>query len=139
MVWLLLLKLATAIVSVALGARILARDHGLKIHRLIAAFLFCNAWWASAEFFLYQQTDPEVAATILRVMSIGWLPLGVLCMHASMTLSSMEDHPISRMIPSLYVSIAFIVPIAPWVRWEWINSYTRRDFPTPGSPTAATI
>ena len=26
----------------------------------------------------------------------------------------------------------------PWVRWEWVNSQTRRDFPTPGSPTRAT-
>jgi signal transduction histidine kinase len=112
MVWLLLLKLSSAIVSVGLGAGILARDHGLKANRLIAAFLFCNVWWASAEFFLYQQTDPEGATTILRLMTIGWVPLGVLCMHASVTLSSMDDHPITKMIPPLYVSIAFIVPIA---------------------------
>ena len=112
MVWLLLLKLSTAIVSMALGAGILARDHGLKANQLIAAFLFCNAWWASAEFFLYQQTDPEVAATILRLATLGWLPLGVLCMHASVTLSSREDHPIAKTIPLLYASIAFIVPIA---------------------------
>jgi PAS domain S-box-containing protein len=112
MVWLLLLKLSSAVVSMALGAGILARDHGLKANRLIAAFLFCNAWWASAEFFLNQQTDPEIAATILRLMTIGWVPLGVLCMDASMTLSSTEDHAITRMISPLYVSIAFIVPIA---------------------------
>ena len=112
MLWLLLLKLSSAIVSVGLGAAILARDHGLKANRLIAAFLFCNAWWASAEFFLHQQTDPEGATTILRLMTIGWVPLGILCMHASVTLSSMDDHPITKMIPPLYVSIAFIVPIA---------------------------
>lgn len=112
MVWLLLLKLSSAVVSIGLGAGILARDHGLKANRLIAAFLFCNAWWATAEFFLYQATDPESAATILRLMTIGWVPLGVLCMDASMTLSSMNDHPITRMIPPLYVLIAFVVPIA---------------------------
>jgi len=112
MVWFLLLKLSSAIVSIGLGAGILARDHGLKANRLIAAFLFCNAWWATTEFFLYQQTDPEGAATILRLMTVGWVPLGVLCMHASVTLSSMEDHPITKSIPSLYASLAFIVPIA---------------------------
>jgi signal transduction histidine kinase len=84
----------------------------LKANRLIAAFLFCNAWWATAEFFLYQQTDPEAAATILRLMTVGWVPLGILCMHASVALASMDDHPITKMIPALYVSIAFIVPIA---------------------------
>jgi signal transduction histidine kinase len=112
MVWLLLLKLSSAAVSIGLGAGILARDHGLKANRLIAGFLFCNAWWATGEFFLYQQTDPEAAATILRLMTIGWVPLGVFCMHASVTLSSMDDHPITRMLPTLYVAIAFIVPIA---------------------------
>jgi hypothetical protein len=52
MLWFLLMKFSGAIVSVALGAGILARDHGLRANRLIAAFLFCNAWWASGEFFL---------------------------------------------------------------------------------------
>jgi len=112
MIWLLLLKLSSAVVSIGLGAGILARDHGLKANRLIAAFLFCNAWWAASEFFLYQQTDPEAAATILRLMTIGWVPLGVLCMHASVTLASMDDHPIAKLIPTLYLSIAFIVPVA---------------------------
>ena len=112
MLWFLLMKLSGAIVSVALGAGILARDHGLRANRLIAAFLFCNAWWASAEFFLYQETDPEIAASILRWMTIGWLPLGVLCMHATLTLSSMEEHPIARLIRPLYVSIGLILPIA---------------------------
>ena len=112
MLWFLLMKLSGAIVSVALGAGILARDHGLRANRLIAAFLFCNAWWASAEFFLYQETDPEIAASILRWMTIGWLPLGVLCMHATLTLSSMEEHPVARLIRPLYVSIGLILPIA---------------------------
>lgn len=112
MVWLLLLKLLSAVVSIGLGAGMLARDHGLKANRLIAAFLFCNAWWATAEFFLYQETDPEAAAVILRLMTIGWVPLGILCMHASVTLASMDDHPIARMIPAIYVSVAFIVPLA---------------------------
>ena len=112
MVWLLLLKLSSAAVSIGLGAGILARDHGLNANRLIAGFLFCNAWWATGEFFLYQQTDPEAAATILRLMTMGWVPLGVFCMHASVTLSSMDDHPITRMLPTLYVAIAFIVPMA---------------------------
>lgn len=112
MVWLLLMKLSGAIVSVALGAGILARDHSLRANKLIAAFLFCNAWWATGEFFLYQQTNPEVALLILRWMTIGWLPLGVLCMHASLTLSSMGDHPVAKLISPLYAMIGVIVPIA---------------------------
>ena len=111
MSWLIYLELASAIVSVALGAGIFARDHGLKANRLIAAFLFCNAWWACAQFFLFQQADPEVATTILRLTSIGWLPLGVLCLHTSVTLSSMKGHPVAQMISPLYVAIAIVLPV----------------------------
>jgi signal transduction histidine kinase len=107
-----LIKLFSAVLSVTLGAGILARDHGLKSNRLIAAFLFCNAWWALIEFFLHQETDPEVAIWIFRLMSLGWMPLGVLCMHASVTLSSMEDHPVARMIWPLYAAIALVLPTA---------------------------
>ena len=74
--WLLLMKLLGAIVSVGLAGGILARDHSVKANRLIAGFLLCNAWWATGEFFLYQETSPEVAASILRMMTVGWLPLG---------------------------------------------------------------
>ena len=116
MFWLLLLKLTSATVSIGLGAGILARDHGLKANRLIAGFLFCNTWWATGEFFLYQQTDPEAAATILRLMTIGWVPLGVFCMHASVTLSSMDDHPITRMLPTLYLLPLWIISKYPLTR-----------------------
>ena len=27
----------------------------------------------------------------------------------------------------------------PLMRWEWVNSHSNRDFPTPGSPATATI
>ncbi len=108
----LLVKLFSAALSVALGAGILARDHGLKSNRLIATFLFCNAWWAFFEFMLYQETNPEIAIWIYRWMAVGWMPLGVLCMHASVTLSSMEDHPVTKMIWPLYAAIALILPSA---------------------------
>lgn len=113
----LMMKLLAAVVSVALGAGILARDHGLKANRLIAAFLFCNAWWATAEFFLYQTHDIESATRLYRAMSFGWIPLGVLCAHASVTLSAMEDHPVSRLIPPCYVSIALFLPLALGTDW----------------------
>jgi PAS domain S-box-containing protein len=109
---LILSKLVAAIISVALGAGILARDHGLRANRLLAAFLFCNAWWAGGEFLTYQQTDPEVVASIYRWMCLGWIPLGVLCMHASLTLSAMEEHPVARLIPILYLALVVILPIA---------------------------
>ena len=108
----LLVKLSAIVVSVALGAGILARDHGFKANRLIAAFLFCNAAWATGEFFLYQTRDLDEAVLLYRAMSFGWIPLGVLCAHASVTLSVMEDHPVSRLIAPCYVAIALLLPFA---------------------------
>ena len=113
----LLVKLVSAIVSVALAAGILARDHGLLPNRLISAFLFCNAWWAICEFFLYQTVDPQVAAALYRAMSFGWMPLGVLCAHASASLAMMEDHPVERLIVPCYVAVALLLPIAVFSDW----------------------
>jgi len=107
-----LLKLATTVVSVALGFAILARDHELRANRLIAAFLFCSGWWAGSEFVLYRGVDEVTALRICRVMAFGWMPLGVLCMHASLTLSSMEDHPIARTLPFFYSAVLLMLPVA---------------------------
>ncbi len=113
----LLAKLMSAIVSVALAAGILARDHGLTANRLIAAFLFCNAWWAICEFSLYQTIDPNEAASIYRAMSFGWIPLGVLCAHASVSLAVMGDHPVKRLIFPCYVAVALLLPLAAGSEW----------------------
>jgi PAS domain S-box-containing protein len=107
----LLIKLATAIVSVALGAGLLARDHGLKLNWLIAALFFCNGWWATTEFFLFQATDSETALIIMRLMIVGWMPLGVLYLHAFVTLSSIEGRATTKMVTPLYISIAVMLPI----------------------------
>jgi len=111
-VLILLLKLAAAATSIALAAGIFGRDPGLRSHRLIAAFLVCNAWWASGEFFLLQQHDSEAALRIARVMTLGWIPLGVLCMHASLALLSMDDHPVARLLPAFYVAVGCLLPFS---------------------------
>ena len=109
---LVLVKLLAALISVALAAGILARDPELRVNRLIAALLLCNAWWASTEFFLYQETDVATALRLYRAMTLGWLPLGVLCMHASLALSSMDDHPIARSAPFFYLAVGSMLPFA---------------------------
>ena len=118
MTWLLLLRLGAAAVSVALAAAILARDHGLKPNRLIAALLFGNAWWALMEFFLGLQSDPEVATWLLRWMTLGWVPMGVLCMHASVLLSSTDAPRVARSIPFLYGALAICLPLA--IATDWV-------------------
>ena len=117
MTLILALKLLAVIVSTALAGGILARDHGLKANRLIAAFLLCNAYWASGEFMLYQSTDAEEAARICRAMSLGWIPLGVLCAHASVTLSGIEHHPVTKIIPICYVALTILLPISMGTDW----------------------
>lgn len=112
MIIIILLKLSAIILSVALGAGILARDHALKVNRIIAAFFFCNAIWAAAEFVLYQTSNPDLALVCIRTMAVGWVPLGILCMHASLNLSSLADRPIARTTPYFYLAIGCVLPFA---------------------------
>jgi signal transduction histidine kinase len=113
----LFLKLVAAIVSVALAAGLLARDHELTANRLIAAFLICNAFWATCEFYLLQTREPAVALEIFRWMTLGWMPMGLLCMHGSLSLTPMPDHPIARTIPVFYGAIALTAAIAIGTGW----------------------
>lgn len=118
-------KLLGAVISIALAAGILARDHMLPAHRLIAAFLLCNTWWALGEFFLYQTSDPAEAAMIFRLIAVGWIPLGVLCMHASLNLSSLESHPIARTIPMLYALSGAMVWASLGTDWVIVHAEPR--------------
>ncbi len=116
----LLMKIVAASVSVALAAGLLTRDRDLTANRLIAAFLLCNAFWATCEFYLLQTQDPAVAVVFYRWMTMGWMPLGLLCMHASLNLTSMPNHPISRTIPVFYCALAIVSVLS--INSDWIIS-----------------
>lgn len=112
-----LLRILTASVSVGLAAGLLARDHGLRANRLLAAFLLFNGWWAVGELQLLLVEDPLVIEGVYRAMCLGWMPLGVLCAHVSVTLSAMEQHPIARRIPWFYAGIVAMVPVTVGTDW----------------------
>ena len=112
-----LVKLASAVVSTALAAGLLARDHGLTVNRLIAVFLACNAYWSLCGFFLPQVTDAEAAHALMRWMSLGWIPLGVLCAHVSVRLSVMENRAAARRLRVWHVAVATMLPIAIGTDW----------------------
>ncbi len=105
------LKIVTAMISIGIGAGLLARDHGLKGYRLLAAVMFCNAWWATAEFILVVTSSAASAETLQRLASLGPLPLGVLCMHAALEFSSVKNHPLSKSLPVFYAGVATLAPI----------------------------
>jgi signal transduction histidine kinase len=121
-----MLKLFAAVVSVALAAGLLARDRELTANRLVAAFLLCNVWWATGEFYLFQTGDREFAIWVLRVMTFGWMPMGLLCMHASLRLTSMPDHPIARTIPVFYGAVAVTCLVSVGTDWV-IEDAVRRS------------
>ncbi|MFK7895106.1 MAG: ATP-binding protein [Myxococcota bacterium] len=104
-------KILTALVSIGLGAGLLARDHGLKGYRLLAAVMFCNAWWSSGEFLMSAASSPSTAEWLIRMNSLGIVPLGVLCMHAALEFSSVRDQPLSRTLPFFYASVVCLAPL----------------------------
>lgn len=106
-----ILKILTAIISVGIGAGLLARDHGLKGYRLLAAVMFCNAWWASAEFLLAAGSAVEDVDRLQRLASLGPLPLGVLCMHSALEFSSLKNHRLTPLLPVFYAAVTILAPI----------------------------
>jgi signal transduction histidine kinase len=137
----LFLKLATAVVSVALAAGLLARDHELTANRLIAAFLLCNAFWATCEFYLFQTREPAFALEVFRWMTLGWMPMGLLCMHGSLSLTPLPEHPIGRTVPYFYGALASMAIVAVGTDWIVIDALPRsigswRPIFGPGFPVA---
>lgn len=117
MSFIVLLKILTAIFSVGICAGLLARDHGLKGYRLLAMLMFCNGWWALCEFFQETTSSASSAEFLIRLASLGALPLGVLCMHAALEFSSEEGHPLNRTLPVFYVAVAILAPIHVFTDW----------------------
>ncbi len=76
-----LIPLLAAVVAAMTGASILTRDSSNRGHRLMAAIFGCTSYWSLLEFLSSSQAEPTWVPWMLRLSSIGWMPLGALCLH----------------------------------------------------------
>ena len=90
------------VMSVA-GA-ILGRDPGSRAHRLTATILGCAVWWSGLEVIWNGLDDPALVPWLVRLSSIGWMPLGALCLHLCIELIGDARLPLRRFLPILYLA-----------------------------------
>ncbi len=113
-----LIPLFAAIGAVMMGASILTRDSSNRGHRLMAAIFGCTSYWSLVEFISASQAEPTWVPWMLRLSSIGWMPLGALCLHLFLELVGETSSWLRRRcLPFLYaltgVSIALCIA-TPW-------------------------
>ncbi len=100
------LPLICLTISVVMGAAVVARDPGLRIHRLLGGLLAATAWWSLCEI-LWQLQDAEAAVlAFIRLSSLGWMALGPLCLHIFAEMVGRPALLVRRALPLAYACAA---------------------------------
>ena len=144
-----LIPLLAAVVAAMLAASILTRDSANRGHRLLAAIFGCTSYWSLLEFITASQSEPTWVPWMLRLSSIGWMPLGALCLHLFLELVGETSSWLRRRcVPFLYVLAAVSIVVCIATPWGF-DSVHRTSFGwgfTPGpfffffyAPTAAFV
>ncbi len=127
-----LVPLFSTVAAAILATAILARDVRHVAHRLAAAILGCAAYWSLLEVVWNSLDDPAWVPCLVRLSSLGWMPLGVLCVHLFLELGADRRSRLRRVLPALYgfVAVSALLYVAtPWgisgaVRTSWGWSFT---------------
>ena len=144
-----LIPLFASIAAAIVGSSILTRDSVNRGHRLLAAIFACTAYWCLIEVVRNSLDQPAWIPWLFRVSSIGWMPLGALCLHLFLELIGDTSTWLRRrLLPALY--LLTLVSIALYATTPWgIESIHRTSWGwgyTPGrfffffyAPTAAFV
>jgi signal transduction histidine kinase len=126
----LLIPLFSAFAAAIVGSSILTRDPTNRGHRLLAAVFGCAAYWSLLEFVIGSLDEPSWVPWALRLSTIGWMPLGALCLHLFLDLVGETSSWLRRRcVPALYAlaGVSVVICIAtPWgfesvhrTSWGW--------------------
>jgi signal transduction histidine kinase len=125
-----LIPLFAGVAAAMAGSSILTRDSVNRGHRLLAAIFGGAAYWSLLEVIWNSLDEPTWVSWLLRCSSIGWMPLGALCLHLFFELIGDTSSRLRRRcLPALYalaaVSIAIYIA-TPWgiesvhrTSWGW--------------------
>jgi PAS domain S-box-containing protein len=128
-----LIPLLSGFAAAVLGTAILARDAQDRAHRLAASILGCAAYWSILEVVWNTLPEPTWVPQLVRLSSLGWMPLGVLSFHLLLELGADRGGGLRRALPWLYGGTGLLVALyvaTPWgiagvVRtgWGWSFRY----------------
>ena len=115
-----------------LGSAILARDPGQRANRLIATVLGCSAYWSLCEILWNSNDDPNTVLWLMKLGSIGWIPLGPLALDLFVEVTGRARSRYRKVIPVAYSTAVFAIALyiaTPWcivspIRVSWGWSYT---------------
>jgi PAS domain S-box-containing protein len=127
-----LIPLLSTVAAAILATAILARDARHTAHRLAAAILGCAAYWSFLEVIWNSLDSAAWVPLLVRLSSLGWMPLGVFCVHLFLELGADRRSRLRGFLPALYgfVLVSALLYIAtPWgiagaVRTSWGWSFT---------------
>jgi PAS domain S-box-containing protein len=130
----------SCVAAAVLGSAILARDPGQRSNRLIATILGCSAYWSLCEVLWNSSDDPNAVVWMVRLSSVGWIPLGALALDLFVEVTGKARSRYRKVIRLAYATAAFAVAFyvfTPWcihspirLSWGWSYSFG------PGFPVA---
>jgi signal transduction histidine kinase len=124
-----LIPLVSGVAAAVLATAILSRDSSHRAHRLTAAILGCAAYWSFLEVIWNSLDQSSWVVFLIRLSSLGWMPLGVLALHLSLELGTGPRTRLHSWLPALYGLTAANVLLyvaTPWgiasafpTSWGW--------------------
>jgi len=92
-----------------LGGAILARDPSQRSNRLLAAVLACSAYWSLCEILWNLSDNPENVIRLVRLSSLGWIPLGPLTLDIFAETTGNARSRFRKITPIAYATSAVII------------------------------
>jgi two-component system NtrC family sensor kinase len=92
-----------------LGGAILARDPTQRSNRLLATVLACSAYWSLCEILWNLSDDPDHVLMLIRLSSLGWIPLGPLTLDLFFEITGSARSPYRRITPIAYGTAAIVI------------------------------
>jgi signal transduction histidine kinase len=105
------------VAAAVLATAILSRDTRHRAHRLSAAILGCAAYWSFLEVIWNSLDEPTWVPFLIRLSSLGWMPLGVLSLHLVLEIGPGPRSRLRALLPWLYGLTAanvLLYLVTPW-------------------------
>jgi len=140
-----IVMLVLACLAAAVFASVIfARDPSQRVNKRLAAILGCSAYWSLCEVLWNSSADPETVIWLIRLSSIGWVPLGPLALDLFVEVTGRKRSRYRRVLRFAYASAAIAIALyigTPWcvtkaipVEWGWSFAFGPL-FPVALAPT----
>jgi PAS domain S-box-containing protein len=110
-------QLFASVVAVMMAVALVTADSRQRANLLVAAALFCSAWWSLCEVLWSLEGDPRRVVQWVKLSSLGWMWLGPLTLHIISELVGGANTHLRRALPWTYacaVASILLYTATPW-------------------------